>query len=191
METAQLSFAQQLRAARSAQKKSIKNMLEALSPDERIYLGMVPGADQETVGEASKINDAEMRRAKRKALDESHKKNIEDAKANKELKKAEEKRLFKEAQQQSQLLKAANRAAAKSAKIKKKDKPGAYLDHIRVSDIKIAPKAFEPIIGQPNAKGETPVEVEPKLWIYVKPGHDINARIARFQENRSLANKKE
>jgi len=54
------------------------------------------------------------------------------------------------------------------------------LRHFEDKQPKEEPKAFVPIIGQPNSKGETPVMFAPGTTAYVKPGRDIEESIAKW-----------
>jgi ATP-dependent 26S proteasome regulatory subunit len=49
-----------------------------------------------------------------------------------------------------------------------------------------ATKQFIPVIGTVNSRGETPVKVDHKTVIYIKPGKDVQAQITAYYEREAI-----
>lgn len=186
----ELSFSDRLKAARREELKRIRETMESLSPDERKYIGY---SGTEEYAASMAVVDKErnwnrkptkqeiadqvvQRRAKRIAQAAAWKQRQEEEKLQRLLerqqKKLRDEQLaidLKERRQKSRL-------EPKEPVIREKKPP----QDLRMKEA--APKYFQPVIGAPNANGETPVRLDEKSVILVKPGKDIQKAIKTYQK---------
>lgn len=122
----------------------------------------------------------ETRKAKR-ILDKKQWDQYQEEKKAQEQAEREQKKAIREANAaalkvQRQQARDIKRAASKEQKEKYKA-PG----DMRLK--KIVPEHFEPIIKEPNTRGETPVQIDAKTTIYVPKGCDVQKSIAKWQDH--------
>lgn len=192
----EVTFGDQLKAARSAELRRIKDAISQLSPDELKYMGYVQ-VDEYTP-HMSVIKEAQHYSKPGKITQEMKAEQLIQRRAKRlEEKQSWAKRMVEEAEQK-RLAKLAKKAedAAISARAKedrrrslerKKENPVERHKYpSEIGPLKVVIKHFQPIIGKVNAAGETPVKISHNTTIMVRPGKDVEETVAKYQKHLNL-----
>lgn len=166
------SFGESYREARRRQRLEVKQMIAGLSQEERKYLG-IDGVREEELMQEKPAPPRERRPASRivelKPAIWKTKQELQEARHAEDLRRIAE----RNAEEQ-------RRREREAREKERKEELAAILKIRSTPGVKPAPKKFNPLIGEPNARGETPMKLDERTTVLVPAHKDIQAVIDKW-----------